>query len=163
MTAAVLYPGTFDPITHGHEDLIRRAARLFGGVVIGVAASPSKSPLLPLDERIRLVRTVLEDVDGVVDVTGFEGLTVEFARSRQLRAIVRGVRSGSDLDLEAQLAAMNARLDGTIETVLLPATPELVFVSATLVREIATLGGDVSPFVHPVVGASLRAALARRE
>jgi pantetheine-phosphate adenylyltransferase len=159
LSVAALYPGTFDPVTRGHEDLVRRAARVFDRIVVAVAASPKKSPLLPLDERMRLVRAVLDDLPQV-EVAGYDGLTVEFARANGLAVIVRGARSGSDFEVESQLAAMNSQLDDAVETVVLPPSPALAFVSATLIREIASLGGDVSTFVQPLVADRLRAALA---
>lgn len=157
MTVAALYPGTFDPVTRGHEDLIRRAARLFDRVVVAVAASPRKSPLLPLEDRMSLVRGVVGDMPGV-EVAGYDGLTVEFARTHGLAVIVRGARSASDFEVESQLAAMNAKLDDRVETIVLPPSPALAFVSATLIREIASLGGDISAFVRPAVADRLRAA-----
>lgn len=150
-----LYPGTFDPITRGHEDLIRRSARLFDRVLVAVAASPKKAPLLSLDERVELAREVLKDMPGV-EVTGYDDLTVEFARQQNLRVIVRGLRSASDFEYEFQLATMNSHLNRDIETVLLTPTAEYTFISATLIREIAEHGGDVSTFVHPVVAEQLR-------
>ena len=155
MSVAALYPGTFDPVTRGHEDLVRRAAGLFDRLVIAVASSPRKSPLLPLDERITLVRAVFSGL-GNVEVTGYDGLTVAFARANGLNVIVRGVRTTSDYEVEAQLAAMNAELDDAVQTVLLPATPRLAFVSSTLVREIAGMGGDLTAFVSPLVASRLR-------
>lgn len=160
MSVAALYPGTFDPITRGHENLIRRAAKLFDRVVVAVAASPKKSPLLSLDDRIALVRTVLADQPRI-EVTGYEGLTVDFARKHGLGVIVRGARTAGDFEIESQLAAMNALLDGTIETAVLPPAAALAFISSTLVREIATIGGDLSEFVQPVVAEKLRAAVGR--
>ncbi len=157
MSAGALYPGTFDPITRGHEDLIRRAADLFGRVVVAVARSPDKKPLFSLDDRIDLARTALDGHP--VEIVGYGGLTVQFARELGLGAVVRGVRTGGDFAFESQLAAMNARLEPAVETVLLPASPALSFISATLVREIAALGGNVTDFVHPAVAERLSAVL----
>ncbi len=157
LSAGALFPGTFDPITRGHEDLIRRAAALFGRVVVAVAASPKKAPLLSFDERIELARDVLGGI-ARVEVVGYAGLTVDVAREHDLNAIVRGVRTGGDYEFESQLAAMNRHLDDGIDTVLLPAAAEWAFVSATLVREVAALGGDVTPFVHPLVADRLGVA-----
>lgn len=150
-----MYPGTFDPITRGHEDVIRRCARLFDRVVVAIAASPKKTPLLSLEERVALAREVLQDMPGV-SVTGYQALTVDFARRNGLGVIVRGLRSASDFEYEFQLATMNSHLDDGVETVLLTPTERYTFISATLVREIAELGGDISPFVHPVVERTLR-------
>jgi pantetheine-phosphate adenylyltransferase len=155
VNVGAMYPGTFDPITRGHEDLIRRCARLFDRVIVAIAASPKKTPLLSLDERVALAREVLRDMPEV-SVTGYEGLTVDFARQRGLSVIVRGLRSGSDFEYEFQLATMNSHLDDTVETVLLTPTEQFTFISATLVREIAEHGGDVSPLVHPLVERCLR-------
>lgn len=154
-----MYPGTFDPITRGHEDLVRRSVRLFDHVVVAIAASPRKTPLLSLDERVALAREVLKDVPGV-SVSGYEGLTVEFARRHGLAAIIRGLRAVSDFEYEFQLATMNRHLTDEVETVFLTPTEHYTFVSSSLVREIAELGGDVSPFVHPQVEECLKARFA---
>ena len=158
VNVGAMYPGTFDPITRGHEDLIRRCARLFDRVVVAIAASPKKAPLLSLDERVSLAREVLRDMRQV-SVTGYDALTVDFARENKLSVIVRGLRSASDFEYEFQLATMNSHLDESIETVLLTPTERFTFISATLVREIAEHGGDVSAFVHPVVERCLHAKL----
>ena len=155
MEIGALYPGTFDPITRGHEDLIRRCVRLFDRVVVAVAESPKKTPLLTMDERVELARDVLVDLPSV-SVTGYDGLTVDFARKHSLGVIVRGLRSASDFEYEFQLATMNSKLDEKVDTVLLTPTSDYTFISATLVREIAEHGGDVSPFVHPTVVERLR-------
>ena len=150
MSVGAMYPGTFDPITRGHEDVIRRCTRLFDRVVVALAASPKKTPLLSLEERVALAREVLHDMPRV-SVTGYDALTVDFARENELSVIVRGLRSASDFEYEFQLATMNSHLEESIETVLLTPTEQYTFISATLVREIAEHGGNVSPFVHPVV------------
>ncbi len=150
-----MYPGTFDPITRGHEEIVRRAAGLFDRVVVAIASSPGKEPLFSLDERVELARDVLADVSAV-SVTGYEGLTVEFARQNGLRVIVRGLRAVSDFEYEFQLATMNRRLTDEVETVFLTPTENFTFVSSSLVREISQFGGDVSPFVHPRVAAELK-------
>ena len=150
-----MYPGTFDPLTRGHEELIHRCARLFDQIVVAVAASPGKAPLFTLDERVDLAREVLKDTPGV-SVTGYDGLSVDFARKNDLAVIVRGLRAVSDFELEFQLAAMNRRLDDSVETVFLTPTERYTFVSSTLVREIAEYGGDVSQFVHPRVEEALK-------
>ena len=144
----IMYPGTFDPITNGHCDLVARAARLFDEVVVAVAASPSKSPMFDLETRIRLATEVLADVPGA-RVEGYQGLTVEYARANGLHAILRGLRAVSDFEHEFQLASMNRRLDSSIETVYLTPSESYAHVSSSLVREIAGMGGDVSNFVHP--------------
>jgi pantetheine-phosphate adenylyltransferase len=156
-----LYPGTFDPITNGHADLIQRCARLFDEVVVAVAESPKKQPLLPLKERIALARKALDALPNVT-VTGYDALTVEFARARKLDVIVRGLRTASDFEYEFQLAEMNRRLDDSIETILMTPGAGFSAISATLVREIASHGGDISPFVHPAVAARLRKAYSGR-
>lgn len=146
----IMYPGTFDPITNGHCDLVSRAANLFDEVVVAVAASPAKSPLFDLETRIRLAREALADVPRA-RVEGYAGLTVEYARSHGLQAILRGLRAVSDFEHELQLAGMNRRLDPSIETVYLTPSESNAHVSSSLVREIAGMGGDVSSFVHPAV------------
>ena len=159
MSTGALYPGTFDPITRGHADLIARCARLFDEVVVAVAANPSKAPLLGLDERVALAREVLADLPNTT-VTGYDALTVEFARERGLNVIVRGLRTASDFEYEFQLSTMNQRLNPDIETILMTPAAEFSAISATLVREIAAHGGDVSAFVHPVVARRLEQAFA---
>ena len=151
----IMYPGTFDPITNGHCDLVRRAARLFDEVVVAVAASPSKSPLFDLKTRIGLAREALADIPRV-RVEGYEGLTVEYASANGLHAILRGLRAVSDFEHEFQLAGMNRHLDPSIETVYLTPSESNAHVSSSLVREIAGMGGDVSKFVHPAVVSALK-------
>lgn len=155
MSVGAMYPGTFDPITRGHEDLVRRAAVLFDEVVIAIAGSPDKAPLYSIEERVALAREVLDGIPGV-SVTGYQGLTVDFARERQLRVIIRGLRAVSDFEYEFQLATMNRHLTDQVETVFLTPTEEFNFVSSSLVREIAKLGGDITPFVDPIVARSLK-------
>ena len=161
MSTGALYPGTFDPITRGHADLIARCSRLFDRVVVAVAESPKKAPLLALDDRVALAQEVLDDLPNV-SVTGYDALTVEFAAGQGLDLIVRGLRTASDFEYEFQLATMNQRLDSRIETVLMTPAAEFSAISATLVREIAAHGGDVSPFVHPAVAARLEQVYADR-
>jgi pantetheine-phosphate adenylyltransferase len=156
-----MYPGTFDPITRGHEELVRRCVRLFDRVVVAIAASPKKAPLFSLEERVALAREALRDLPEV-SVTGYDGLTVEFARQHGLKAIVRGLRAVSDFEYEFQLATMNRHLTETVETVFLTPTEQHMFISSTLVREIAEFGGDIAPFVHPHVGEQLRAKFSAR-
>lgn len=153
MTRAV-YPGTFDPLTRGHEELVRRASTLFESIVVGVADSRTKRPFFTLQERIDMARTALENCANVT-VVGFSGLLIDFARQQNARAIVRGLRAVSDFEYEFQLAGMNRNLNPDVETVFLTPSEQHMFISATLVREIATLGGDVSKFVHPYVCAKL--------
>ena len=150
-----LYPGTFDPLTHGHEDIVRRARKLFDEVVVAVAANPAKRPLFSLEERVQLARTALGAIDGV-RVVGFGDLLVERVRQEGACVILRGLRAVSDFEYEFQLAGMNRRLDAGIETVFMTPSEQEMYISASLVKEIAQLGGDVSPFVHPAVMAALK-------
>ncbi|MEM7500795.1 MAG: pantetheine-phosphate adenylyltransferase [Pseudomonadota bacterium] len=154
MPVGAMYPGTFDPITHGHEDLVRRGARLFDKIVVAVAANPGKEPMFTLDERVDLARSVLGDIDNV-EVTGYSGLTVDFALKNGLQVIVRGLRAVSDFEYEFQLANMNRHLTDEVETAYLTPTEKYTFISSSLVREVASLGGDVSEFVSPVVKLAL--------
>jgi pantetheine-phosphate adenylyltransferase len=156
MDVGAMYPGTFDPITNGHEDLVRRATRVFDRVVVAIAASPGKAPLFSLDERVAMAEFVLGDCAGVT-VTGYEGLTVDFARRENLGVIIRGLRAVSDFEYEFQLATMNRHLTEDVETVFLTPTDQYTFISSSLVREIAQLGGDVSAFVHKHVEQLLQA------
>jgi pantetheine-phosphate adenylyltransferase len=149
-----MYPGTFDPITLGHEDLVRRACRLFDKVVVAIAANPSKEPMFTLDERVALARTALADFKNV-EVTGYEGLTVDFALEHDLQVIVRGLRAISDFEYEFQLANMNRHLTDEVETAFLTPTETYTYISSSLVREICTLGGDISEFVSPGVKTAL--------
>lgn len=155
MKITAVYPGTFDPMTNGHADLVARAARLFDKVVVAIAANPSKRPRFDLAERVDLARTVLADLPQV-EVCGFDSLLIEFARSKQAKVILRGLRAVSDFEYEFQLASMNRHLSPDIETVFLTPAENHSFISSTLVREIAALGGDVTPFVHPQVAAALK-------
>mgnify|MGYP003575271352 CR=1 FL=1 len=161
MTGA-MYPGTFDPITNGHHDLVRRVAVIFQRVVVAVAGNPGKAPLFSLDERVELAREVLRDIPNV-DVTGYTGLTVDFARQNNLPVIVRGLRAVSDFEFEFQLATMSRHLSDQVDYVFMTPTEQFNFISSTLVREIASLGGNVSQFVHPAVEAALKRAWAKRQ
>jgi len=161
MGSSAMYPGTFDPITHGHQDLVRRAARIFDRIVIAIAANPAKAPLFSLEERVALARAVLGDLPNV-SVSGYTGLTVDFAREQGLNVIMRGLRAVSDFEFEFQLATMSRHLNGEVETVFLTPTEQFNFVSSTLIREIASLGGNVSEFVHPAVAEALKQKFARR-
>jgi len=150
-----MYPGTFDPITLGHEDLVRRSIRVFDRVVIAIAADTvSKAPMFNLEERVDLAMAAVGDIDGV-EVMGYEGLTVDFARDNDLSVIIRGLRAVSDFEYEFQLAAMNRHLTEDVETVFLTPTEKYTFISSSLVREIAMLGGDISEFVSPPVKLAL--------
>ncbi|HEC16242.1 MAG TPA: pantetheine-phosphate adenylyltransferase [Sedimenticola sp.] len=154
MTTAV-YPGTFDPITNGHSDLVSRAALLFDKVIVGVAASPGKAPLLSIDRRVELVREVLADIDNI-EVCRFDTLLVDFVRQHEATVILRGLRAVSDFEYEFQLAGMNRRLAPDVETLFLRPAEQYSYISSGLVREVAGLGGDVSEFVHPAVQAELK-------
>ena len=150
MSVIAVYPGTFDPITNGHSDLVQRASCLFDRVVVAIAANPAKAPLFDLDKRVAMAMRVLASIDNV-EVCGFSALLVEFARKHQANVILRGLRAVSDFEFEMQLASMNRRLDSRIETVFMTPSEETSFISASLVREIALHGGDVSEFVHKAV------------
>ena len=158
MSVTAIYPGTFDPITNGHSDLAARASQLFDELVVAVAENPAKRPLFSVEERIGLVREVLGQL-ARVRVISFSGLLVHCARREGAAAIIRGLRAISDFEFEFQMASMNRRLDAGIETVFLTPAENHTFTSASLVKEIATLGGDVSEFVHPTVLAALRAKI----
>ncbi|CAI06881.1 pantetheine-phosphate adenylyltransferase [Aromatoleum aromaticum] len=149
-----IYPGTFDPFTRGHEDLVRRASLLFNKVVVAVAESHGKAPIFTLAERVEIARDVLAPFPNV-EVTGFDGLLMDFLRQRDARLILRGLRAVSDFEYEFQMAGMNRKLFPDVETVFLTPAEEYMFISATMVREIARLGGDVSKFVQPAVNERL--------
>jgi pantetheine-phosphate adenylyltransferase len=151
-----VYPGTFDPLTRGHEDLVRRASTLFDAVILAVADSRSKKPFFTLEERLDMARQVLAGLSNV-EVMGFNGLLIDFARQHDARVVVRGLRAVSDFEYEFQLAGMNRNLSPDMETVFLTPSEQHMFISATLVREIAMFGGDISKFVHPIVRAKLAA------
>ncbi len=151
-----IYPGTFDPITNGHSDLVARAARIFDEVLVAVAENRDKHPLLPFAERVELTRQVLAGFANV-KVTGFTNLLVDCARQHGAQVILRGLRAVSDFEYEFQLAAMNRRLAGEkIETVFLTPAEQYAFVSSSMIKEIARLGGDISAFVPPLVERRLR-------
>jgi pantetheine-phosphate adenylyltransferase len=160
MTTAI-YPGTFDPMTLGHEDLTRRAAMLFDQVVVAVADSRAKRPFFTVDERVELASEVLRPLSNVT-VVRFSGLLTDFVRSRNARVVVRGLRAVSDFEYEFQLAGMNRRLLPGVETVFLTPGDAHMFVSATLVREIATMGGDIAQFVSPLVREKMAEKLGSR-
>src|ERR1700739_2093073 len=150
-----VYPGTFDPFTNGHHDLVRRAASIFDRVVVAIAANPNKAPMFPLPQRVDMAQRVLADMPNV-EVTSYTGLTVEFARANDLHVVIRGLRAVSDFEFEFGLANMSRHLARDIETVFLTPQEQFTFISSTLVREIASLGGDVREFVHPIVEAALK-------
>lgn len=160
MTKA-MYPGTFDPITNGHFDLVRRASAIFEKVVVAVAANPGKAPLFSLKERVDLASVVLADIPNV-EITGYSGLTVNFARDHDLRVIMRGLRAVADFEFEFQLATMSRHLSDQVDYVFLTPMEQFNFISSSLIREIASLGGDVSKFVHPAVEAALQKVTALR-
>ena len=161
MKNRAVYPGTFDPITLGHVDLIRRAARLFDRVVVAVADSSTKRPFFTRDERVDMARRVLKGLRNV-QVVGFSGLLMKFVQKQDARVVLRGVRAVSDFDYEFQLAGMNRKLYPGVETVFMTPGEEYMFLSATLVREISAMGGDVSKFVSPAVAARLKAKVKAR-
>ncbi len=162
MITSALYPGTFDPVTNGHLDLVRRAATIFERVVVAIAANPAKAPLFSLEERVALAERVLGDIPNV-EVLGYTGLTVAFAQENGLGVMIRGLRAVSDFEFEFQLATMSRQLSPHVETVFLTPTEQFSFISSSMVREIALLGGDVSRFVHPVVEKALKQRAAERK
>jgi pantetheine-phosphate adenylyltransferase len=159
MSCVAIYPGTFDPITNGHSDLIQRAARLFDRVIVAIAGSTHKTPMFSLDHRVALVSEVLEGIPNV-EITSFDCLLVDYARECKAHVIIRGLRAVSDFEYEFQLAGMNRRLAPEVETMFLTPAEQYAFISSTLVREVAKLGGDISPFVHEVVVRALRDTIA---
>ena len=150
-----VYPGTFDPITHGHTDLVRRAMNVFDHVIVGIAANPSKQPMFDIDERVAMAQQVLADYQQV-EVCGFSGLLVDFAKSKSAVAVIRGLRAMSDFEYEFQLASMNRHLDSQLESIFLTPADKFSFISSSLVREVAMLRGDISDFVHPSVEQALK-------
>jgi pantetheine-phosphate adenylyltransferase len=150
-----VYPGTFDPLTRGHEELVRRASTLFDQLILAIADSKAKRPFFTLDERIAMAREVLADVKNL-KVLGFSGLLIDFVREQRARVVLRGLRAVSDFEYEFQLAGMNRNLYPEMETIFLTPSEQHMFISATLVREIAMLGGNVSKFVHPAVAKRLK-------
>ncbi|MGB5474818.1 MAG: pantetheine-phosphate adenylyltransferase [Gammaproteobacteria bacterium] len=150
----VVYPGTFDPITNGHTDLVERAARLFEKVIVAVAVNPGKGTAFPIETRVTLAREVLAHVDNA-EVCSFDNLLADYVRQRNANVILRGLRAVSDFEYEFQLASMNRRLAPEVETMFLTPAEQYAYISSSLVREISSLGGDVTPFVHHKVVAAL--------
>lgn len=157
----VIYPGTFDPITNGHSDLVERASRLFDHVVVAVAASPRKRPLLSLEMRVSLVQEVTAHLPNV-SVCGFECLLTDLLKQKNANIILRGLRAVSDFEYEFQLANMNRVLAPQVESMFLTPAEQYSFISSTLVREVATLNGDISKFVHPSVARALHDYLSKQ-
>ena len=157
----VIYPGTFDPFTRGHEDLVRRASKLFQHVIVGVAGSPNKKPFFELGERVAIAREIVADLNNV-EIHGFECLLMDFMQQHGAKVILRGLRAVSDFEYEFQMAGMNRNLYPDVETVFLTPAEQYMFISATMVREIATLGGPVGKFVQPLVERRLAEKLSQR-
>jgi pantetheine-phosphate adenylyltransferase len=155
MNNIVLYPGTFDPITKGHEDLIERACRLFDKVVVAIAANPGKAPLFSLQQRVALAQNVLAN-NPKVEIKGFSNLLVDFAKQEGARVILRGLRAVSDFEYEFQLANMNRRLSIDIETLFLTPAEQYTYISSTMIKEVARLGGNITDCVHPLVADALK-------
>ncbi len=156
MPTIAIYPGTFDPITNGHLDIIERSSRLFDQLLIGVAASARKSPGLSLEQRLELVKLATKNLTNV-KVTGFSGLSIHFAQQNQASVIVRGLRAAADFEYELQLVGMNRRMAPEIETIFLATSEQSAFISATIVREILMMGGDIDSFVPSAVATALKA------
>jgi pantetheine-phosphate adenylyltransferase len=150
-----VYPGTFDPITNGHIDLISRAARIFERVIVAVADNKNKTPLFTMQERIDLAQEAVKTVNGTIEVVGFNGLLVECAHEHHAGVILRGLRAVSDFEFEFQLAGMNRHLDKELETLFLTPSEKYAFISSSIIREIARLGGDITPYVTEQVNAAL--------
>ncbi|HET9113211.1 MAG TPA: pantetheine-phosphate adenylyltransferase [Burkholderiales bacterium] len=161
MPRIAVYPGTFDPLTSGHEDLVKRATRIFDEIIVAVALAGHKHPFFDLDERVAMAQSVFADTPNV-RVLGFTGLLMEFVAAQNAHIVLRGLRAVSDFEYEFQLAGMNRNLDPEIETVFLTPAEQFMFISASMVREIAMLGGDVSPFVPPLVMDRLKKKIRER-
>lgn len=155
MSRIAIYPGTFDPITHGHMDLVQRAQPLFDKIIVAVAAKSGKTPAFSLEERVRLAETVLGGIDNV-EICSFDSLLVDFAAARGANIILRGLRAISDFEYEFQLTGMNRKLAPEIETLFLMPAEQYAYISSSVVKEVAALGGDVSEFVHAAVCAALK-------
>ena len=158
MPKTAIYPGTFDPVTNGHADLIERAAKLFDKVIVSIASNPSKQPLFSLEERVEFIKQVTAHLDNV-EVIGFTGLLAEFARNQGAQVLIRGLRAVSDFEYEFQLANMNRRLNRDLESVFMTPAEENSFISSTLVKEVALHNGSVKDFCHPVVIEALQQKL----
>jgi len=156
MSKIIIYPGTFDPITLGHMDLVKRATRLFDTVILAVAGDSNKESLFSYEERIELCKEVLSGIDGI-QVMGFRGLLAHFAQEKKACALLRGLRAVSDFEFEFQLANMNRRLAPEIESLFLTPSEQYAFISSSLVKEVASLGGNITQFVHPLVAEALQA------
>lgn len=154
MSKTAIYPGTFDPITNGHSDIVERASQLFDHVIVAIAGSSGKKTVFTTEERVALAETVLAHLENV-EVASFSGLMTSYARDRQAQVIIRGLRAVSDFEYEFQLSSMNRQLYGEAETVFLTPAEHLNYVSSSLIREIASLDGDVTPFVHQEVSEAL--------
>ncbi len=157
MTTRVIYPGTFDPVTNGHRDLIQRAAKMFDTVIVAVAASPSKQPLFSLNERVALLEQGIQQNN--IEVIGFTGLLVDLAKQQNATVLLRGLRTGSDFEYEMQLADMNRQLDPNLESVFLTPGEGVSFISSSLIKEVARHGGDIERFVAPHVAQAVAAKL----
>ena len=160
MKVKAIYPGTFDPITNGHTDLVERATKMFDEVILAVAHNPTKKPFFELEQRVEIAKTILSHLDNVT-VIGFSGLLADLARDQQANVLVRGLRAVSDFEFEFQLANMNRRLNKDLESVFLTPAEENSFISSSLVKEVAIHGGDISQFVNPVVIDALKEKLAK--
>ena len=160
MGIRAMYPGTFDPITNGHIDLIRRASGMFDEVVVAVADNPKKKPLFNQDERVSMAQDILKELKNV-RIVGYSNLTIHFAKEENLNVIIRGIRAVSDYEFEFQLASMNRQLNENIETLFMTPADEYSYLSSSMVREIAAYQGDVSQFVHPKVNAAIKQRFAQ--
>jgi pantetheine-phosphate adenylyltransferase len=158
MKVTAIYPGTFDPVTNGHTDIVMRATRLFDNVIVAIAASTPKQTAFSLEERVKMANIAFKDIDNV-EVCSFEGLVTAYARSRDASVIIRGLRAVSDFEYEFQMASMNRQLNDKTETVFLTPAEQFGYISSSLVREVASLGGDVSRFVHKDVVKALKERL----
>jgi len=155
MGVRAMYPGTFDPITNGHTDLIQRASGMFDEIVVAIADNPKKKPLFAQAKRIAMASEILSGLDNV-KVVGYDNLTIHFAKAQGLNVIVRGIRAVSDYEFEFQLASMNRQLDENIETLFMTPADEYSYLSSSMVREIAAYGGNVEKFVHPVIAKAIK-------
>lgn len=158
MSVKAIYPGTFDPVTNGHTDLIERASLLFSEVIIGVASNPNKKPCFDLEKRVEMVQLVTQHLPNVT-VVGFTGLLVDFAKQHNALVLIRGVRTASDFEYEFQLAKMNRSLSSNLESIFFTPSEENSFISSTIVKEVTLHHGDVSKFVHPIIKKALDEAL----